>query len=132
MEYKIQKQHIERIDMIYRYLYDSKKFIIRELERILVDTIGFNNELEFSEEIEGFDKIRVHNILGIQIHYNKDRYEGKNMWVEFTQLSNITLITDILNDISSTYINKLDLDTNITSFQAISKKCCTFAQDFKK
>lgn len=49
MEHKIQKQHIERIDMIYRYLYDSKKFIIRELERILVDTIGFNNELEFSE-----------------------------------------------------------------------------------
>ena len=74
MEYKIQKQHIERIDMIYR----------------------------------------------------------KNMWVEFTQLSNITLITDILNDIYATYINKLDLDTNITSFQAISKKCCTFAQDFKK
>ena len=132
MEYKIQKQHIERIDMIYRYLYDSKKFIIRELERILVDTIGFNKELEFSEEIEGFDKIRVNNILGIQIHYNKDRYEGKNMWVEFTQLSNITLITDILNDIYATYINKLDLDTNITSFQDISKKCCTFAQDFKK
>ena len=75
MEYNIQKQHIERIDMLYRYLYDSKKFIIRELERILVDTIGFNNELEFSEEIEGFDKIRVNNILGIQIHYNKDRYE---------------------------------------------------------
>ena len=132
MEHKIQKQHIERIDMLYRYLYDSKKFIIRELERILVDTIGFNNELEFSEEIEGFDKIRVSDILCIQIHYNKEEYDGKKMWVEFTQLSNITLITDILNDIYATYINKLDLDTNITSFQAISKKCCTFAQDFKK
>ena len=119
MEYKIQKRHIERIDMLYRYLYDSKKFIIRELERILVDTIGFNNELEFSEEIEGFDKIRVNDILGIQIHYNKDRYEGKNMWVEFTQLSNITLITDILNDIYTTYKDKLDLDTNITSFEVI-------------
>lgn len=108
MEYKIQKQHIERIDMIYRYLYDSKKFIIRELERILVDTIGFNNELEFSEEIEGFDKIRVNDILGIQIHYNKDEYEGKNMWVELTQLSDITLITDILNDIYATYKDELD------------------------
>lgn len=132
MEHKIQKQHIDRIDMLYHYLYDSKKFIIGELERILADAIGFNNELEFSEEIEGFDKIRVNDTLGIQIHYNKDRYEDKNMWVELTQLSNITLITDILNDIYATYINKLDLDTNITSFQAISKKCCTFAQDFKK
>ena len=94
--------------MLYRYLYDSKKFIIRELERILVDTIGFNNELEFSEEIQGFDKIRVNDILGIQIHYNKDEYECKNMWVELTQLSNITLIIDILNDIYTTCLDKLD------------------------
>ena len=110
MEYKIQEQHIERINMIYRYLYDSKKFIIRELERILSDTIGFNNELEFLEEIEGFDKIRVSNIFGIQIHYNKD--DGNKIWVELEPLSNITLISDILNDIYTTYKDKLDLYSN--------------------
>ena len=93
IKYQRLLEHFETLD---RYNYSVKKFLVTEIERILVDIVGFDKEIVFSEPIKEFDKIRI-NDTGAMLHYNStDCREG---WITLDVFFNISVINGILSEL---------------------------------
>ena len=116
MEHKIEEKHFECIEILLRHNKNNKKFIIKELEKVLVGALGENNELEFTQEIQGFDKIRVNEVQSIEIHYNKGEYKDKNVWAILSPISDSAIIEGILKELEVLFEDEVVSKTAITSF----------------